>query len=462
MPTIGLSMIVKDAADTLRPCLESVRGLVSQIVIADTGCSDATCSIAQEFGATIVSFPWENHYANARNAALGPVKTDWVLVLDADEELDRAAGRTIPELLTVKDIGGYATPIRNYVPAGFNRGWDRAVVPNDHRHPRAQAAASFFVHENCRFFRRDPGICFSGRVHELVEPQIKAMGLKIAMANFCIHHFGPLLGQEVRAKKAAYYRNLLHQRVQDNPNDAHGWIQLGLHEYECFNNPAEAIACLNRGLALEPRASEAWLFAGMILLDLGRYEEALAALDQDHRRGSCVALREQIRGDALHCVGRLPEARAAYQRAMKLTGDDPLLSSKLGYTEVKLGQPKTGLSRLRRAAKAAPGVFAVHDRLMKACIMAGRLPEAAEVAEALAIASNSAKLFLRAASIRAQLTQWERSENILSRGLEAFPDCAELQAARSEVAALRPADDMRGTNNKEPALAGAEDQALAD
>ena len=72
MPTIGLSMIVKNEAHTIRPCLESVQGLVSQIVIADTGCTDETIQIAQEFGATIISFPWENHFAKARNAALAP------------------------------------------------------------------------------------------------------------------------------------------------------------------------------------------------------------------------------------------------------------------------------------------------------------------------------------------------------------------------------------------------------
>ncbi len=103
MPTLGLSMIVKNAAETLRPCLESAHKLVSQIVIADTGCTDNTCEIAREFGATIISFPWENHFANARNAALKPMTTDWVLVLDADEELDRSAKQFLPASLNAAE-----------------------------------------------------------------------------------------------------------------------------------------------------------------------------------------------------------------------------------------------------------------------------------------------------------------------------------------------------------------------
>src|SRR5580704_15274901 len=115
MASVGLSMIVKNGAETLRPCLESVRGVVQQIVVADTGCTDNTREIAQEFDATIISVPWENDFAKARNAALEPVKTDWVLILDADEELDRDARQNIPQLMQAADVGGYVTPIRNYV-----------------------------------------------------------------------------------------------------------------------------------------------------------------------------------------------------------------------------------------------------------------------------------------------------------------------------------------------------------
>src|SRR5579872_564844 len=183
MPTVGLSMIVKNGAHTLRPCLESARGIVSQIVIADTGSSDETVQIAQECGAEVLSVPWEDHFANARNAALARMKTDWVLVLDADEELDSDARFRIPELLKAIDVGGYVTPIRNYMASRFNRGWDRVGVPNDYRHDRAKNAPSYIAHENCRLFQRHPGIYFTGRIHELVEPQIRMLGLKLELEN---------------------------------------------------------------------------------------------------------------------------------------------------------------------------------------------------------------------------------------------------------------------------------------
>jgi len=449
MPTLGLSMIVKNAADTIRPCLESAHKVVSQIVIADTGCTDSTCDIAREFGATIISFPWENHFANARNAALAPMTTDWVLVLDADEELDRDAKQHIPGLLNAKDVGGYVTPIRNYMLNRFNRGWDRIGVPNDYKHERAKKAPSYIEHENCRLFRKHPGIYFTGRIHELVENQIRALGLKLPTATFFIHHFGQLVDQEAREKKRIFYRDLLRAKTEEKPDDAVAWTQLGLHEFECFDRPEEALRCFERALTLQPTAPETWLFTGMVYLKLEQYQQALNALEHDTRQGSSLALREDLRGDALYGVGRYKEAQMAYRRSLKLSANNPLLESKLGYTEVKLGQKNSGLARLRHAARVVPDVHSVHDRLMKGCIMAGRLQEAAEAAEKFSSVMGHPKLFLRAASIRARLKQWSHAEEILSRGLHLFPESVELQEARAE-AVSRKLEDLDQSAPQQP------------
>jgi tetratricopeptide (TPR) repeat protein len=135
-------------------------------------------------------------------------------------------------------------------------------------------------------------------------------------------------------------------------------------------------------------------------------------------------------------VGRYKEAGIAYRRALKLSGNDPMLESKLGYTEVKIGQKNTGLARLRHAARSAPELHSNNDRLMKACIVADRLEEAADVAERFTFIMGHPRLFLRAASIRAQLKQWSKAEEILSRGLKLFPESLEMQQARAEAALL--------------------------
>src|SRR5207245_6133775 len=65
--------------------------------------------------------------------------------------------------------------------------------------------------------------------------------------------------------------------------------------------------------------------------------EAFVALELANHGGERAAPREHLRGDALHNLGLLKEARLAYRKAIKLTGSDPSLESKLGYTEVRLG-----------------------------------------------------------------------------------------------------------------------------
>ncbi len=186
-------------------------------------------------------------------------------------------------------------------------------------------------------------------------------------------------------------------------------------------------------MELEPRAAEAWLFLAMIYVDTGRFQEALSALDHDTRKGPGAALREQIRGDALHSLNRLDEARAAYRRSMKVTGCDPMLESKLGYIEVKLGHRDAGLEKLLHAALASPDMFAVQDRLMKAYIMVGKLPEAAMTAEKVAQALPHPRTHLRAASLYAALHDFDRCLQLLRRGLQEFPDSPELQQAYAEA-----------------------------
>jgi len=80
-------MIVKDEEQTLGPCLESVAGHVDEIVIVDTGSRDATISIARRFTDRILSFPWIDDFAAARQFAFDQATCDWVFWLDADDKM---------------------------------------------------------------------------------------------------------------------------------------------------------------------------------------------------------------------------------------------------------------------------------------------------------------------------------------------------------------------------------------
>jgi len=425
-------MIVRNEADTIVPCIESTRGIVSQIVIADTGSTDGTGEIAKKLGATVISFPWKDHFGDARNAALGPISTDWVLSLDADEELDCNAAAVISTLMRKTEVAGWVLPVRNYAPATEIRAGNAVGRPNDLRHPRASNAGSYFVYRKCRLFRRQQNVYFTGRVHEQVEISIRAAKLQLRTADCCIHNFGLLSSRGEMGQKLVYYRDLLRLRVQEEPSDFRGWTYLGRMEYDSFNDRGEALRNFQKALELNPLCVEALLFTAMIYLDLGRAQDALPFLEFNPPDDASALQKRRLQGDAFSQSGQLREARAAYRKALELYPEDAELESRLGLIEVRLGLAEVGIRRLETAAGKLPGKPEVRDRLMKAYIVSNMLPQAATAAESLALLVPHPKAFLRAASIWAQVQNWRESARLLRRGLDIFPNAPELQGAYSE------------------------------
>lgn len=85
---ISLTMIVKNEERCLARCLESVKGIVDEMIIVDTGSSDQTKEIAEQYGAKVYDFTWCDDFSKARNYALSKATYNWRLVLDADEWIE--------------------------------------------------------------------------------------------------------------------------------------------------------------------------------------------------------------------------------------------------------------------------------------------------------------------------------------------------------------------------------------
>jgi tetratricopeptide (TPR) repeat protein len=248
-----------------------------------------------------------------------------------------------------------------------------------------------------------------------------------------IHHFGHLISMDKMRAKDELYRRLGILKIQDSPDDPQSWTEIGQLEYERFHNYTTAMEYLKKALALPGHSNIPYLSLANLYVDIQANDRALELLARVSMKGRSAGAKENIRGDALYNLGQLKGARSAYLRALELLAEDARIASKLGLTEVRLGLKKNGLARVARALKAAPDIYEVHDRMIKAYILMGLLPQAAEAAEQLAAVHRIAAAFLRAASICGQMKDWKTAETLVDQGLELFPHDAELLKARAEL-----------------------------
>jgi hypothetical protein len=86
-PLITACLIVKNEAHYLERCLKSIVEIADEIIIVDTGSTDQTQQIARTYTSKVFSYPWEDHFGEARNFALKQATGQVILSIDADEVL---------------------------------------------------------------------------------------------------------------------------------------------------------------------------------------------------------------------------------------------------------------------------------------------------------------------------------------------------------------------------------------
>ncbi|MDT3417897.1 MULTISPECIES: TPR domain-containing glycosyltransferase [Brevibacillus] len=145
---ISACVITKNEEKNLPSCLESVRKIVSEIIVVDTGSTDRTIEVARQYGAAVFHFEWIDDFAAAKNYALSKATGDWIVFLDADEQLSR---ETIPN---VYDVINHAQNGNYDLIAGLITDYD----------PATHKALSTLP--TIRIFRNDPCIRYTGAIHE--------------------------------------------------------------------------------------------------------------------------------------------------------------------------------------------------------------------------------------------------------------------------------------------------------
>lgn len=197
-PALSVCMIVRDEEANLRPAIESVRAVASELVVVDTGSRDGTIALACSLGARVLGFPWADDFAAARNAALAAARGDWVLSLDADQRLDPASAPALERAL--------ACPAAAQLVHIDMLGAD----------PLAAPVGSYPA---LRLFRRDERVRYRGRVHEDVAASLIELGSgDWPDSGVRLRDLGYADAETRRAKRARNLR-LLQLSLREDPDN---------------------------------------------------------------------------------------------------------------------------------------------------------------------------------------------------------------------------------------------------
>lgn len=198
---ISLCMIAKNEGENIRRCLNSVAGAVDEIIVVDTGSTDDTCEIARQFGARVLSFSWNGNFSDARNASLEPATGDWILFLDADEELAPGSGETLRRITADNSVEGYFIKVVNYI---GSEGWIE-TCPD----------LIFRLFRNRREYR------FRGAIHEQIADVILEKNSQAryrAAEDLVILHYGYLSRQIKEKDKIARNLGLIRRELESAPD----------------------------------------------------------------------------------------------------------------------------------------------------------------------------------------------------------------------------------------------------
>lgn len=291
--SISLCMIVKNEQKYLEKCLESVKQAVSEIIIVDTGSTDETLDIAKKYTPNIYSFNWVNDFSAARNYAIEQAKSDYILVMDADEYFD--ADVNLQEELK-KDYDYYVFNINNHMK--FNQS---------------------FIHTAVRLFRNNIGLQYENRLHEhlnILDNNSKYRGV---MSVSTIQHLGYMDEEMLEEKKHKRNLPLMKLEVQENPT-AYNLYNMG-KTYFGMNDFKKAVTYFQKSYSLgkdKVYIPELLTKLAFALHETGQFEDAVGILVDATRIFPSETEMKYIQGIIYARNGYFKDAETCFHECIKL------------------------------------------------------------------------------------------------------------------------------------------------
>jgi tetratricopeptide (TPR) repeat protein len=366
-------MIVKDEETFLPECLESVRGVVDQMVVVDTGSQDRTVQIAKAAGAEVYSFPWCDDFGAARNESLKYATGDWVLWMDADERL---LPESIPELKRLLRFEArpviYEVQIRNIKEDG----------------------ETYSLSGAHRLFTNHRGIRFTGRIHEQVSPIAARVKAEERKSGVVLYHLGYGVRGERAEAKTKRNRKLLERMVRESPESAYAHYTLAQH-YGLTGKQEAALK--HYRVAYRLKQFDADMTASLLntmsetLIRLGKPEQARKYVTRSIRMKPIqvggyylqykIAVAKQAYEEALRWLEKLLKMNRKVMESRKTISTDVLIDEArilftIGGIYQQLGRLEEALSQFQQALKHKPDHVQVLEKIVEVLFRMGDFDQA--------------------------------------------------------------------------------------
>lgn len=356
-------MIVKNEEKALPSCLSSVKDVVDEMVVLNTGSTDRTSEIAREFGARVYHFEWCNDFSAARNESLKYVQGDWVLVLDADEVL-------VPEIVPT---------LKQAIKC------DRYLLINLLRQEIGAQQSPYSLVS--RLFRNHPDICFSRPYHALVDDSVSLILSQKPdwqvgyLPEVAILHSGYQKSAIAQANKFSKAQAAMEGFLACHPKDPYVCSKLGAL-YVQTGFVARGIELLERGLTCGGVNAE-------ILYEL-HYHLGIAYTREQHpdlaiahyQAATQVATYPMLKlgsynnlGNLRRASGDLMGAKTAYEMALQIDPNFATGHYNLGMTLKALGCLKDAIAAYQQAIRLNPTYAEAYQNLGVVTLKLGNVPD---------------------------------------------------------------------------------------
>lgn len=262
--TVSLCMIVKNEEKHLARCLDSVKELVDEMIVIDTGSEDKTVEIAKDFGAKVDYYSWDNNFSNARNYSLQQASGDWILLMDADDEFHKEDYDKFIELINTSTKDGHYFKTLSF--AGEKKGND--VVLN----------------LNLRLLRNNRKYHFIGAIHEQITRSDGTMDYKdFSTEDIRIFHYGYLTDVALEKNKRRRNISIIEEELKKDPQNSFHLFNLG-NEYFALGDREKALELYDsayRNFDYKVGFSSKLVIKRIMCLDeMGQYGRALEAIEE--------------------------------------------------------------------------------------------------------------------------------------------------------------------------------------